>query len=214
MRETFQVAAPNGESQEVVEGQQGGEGTSGEVEGGWGLGGRSAGGSKAPSKGTLRFAICISMDGRVKDTEMLIALLCFAGRGGRGERGGRGGGRGGRGGRGGKEEGGVLKAVGTILGVIKTKEWDPVIFFSFARKDCEMYAGSLKQFDFNTDEEKAAIEEVSTPTQPCLLQMFSPSLCKMLYARYWRNYDVIRLERWISGPTGHLKSGHSNRSLL
>lgn len=54
----------------------------------------------------------------------------------------------------------MQKAIGTILGVIKSKEWEPVIFFSFARKDCEVYAGSLKTFDFNTDEEKSAIEEV------------------------------------------------------
>ena len=55
----------------------------------------------------------------------------------------------------------MQKAIGTILEVIKKKEWEPVIFFSFARKECEAYAGSLKTLDFNTDEEKSAIEEVS-----------------------------------------------------
>ena len=59
----------------------------------------------------------------------------------------------------------MLKTVGTILGVIKEKLWEPVIFFSFARKECEAYAGSLlkfgDKFDFNTEEEKNAIEEAS-----------------------------------------------------
>ena len=62
----------------------------------------------------------------------------------------------------------MLKAVGTILGVIKDKAWEPVIFFSFARKDCEMYAGSLlktDKFDFNTEEEKSAIDEASSTDQ-------------------------------------------------
>ena len=46
--------------------------------------------------------------------------------------------------------------------LLQAKQWEPVIFFSFARKECELYAGSLKNFDFNTDEEKEAIEEVSS----------------------------------------------------
>ena len=53
-------------------------------------------------------------------------------------------------------------------GVIKKKEWTPVVFFSFARKECEMYAGGLATFDFNTEEEKRTIEEVYNNALQCL----------------------------------------------
>ena len=84
----------------------------------------------------------------------------------------------------------MLKTVGTILGVIKEKLWEPVIFFSFARKECEAYAGSLlkfgDKFDFNTEEEKNAIEEASPIYKSILCFGFynaltpsaSPSLCR------------------------------------
>lgn len=48
-----------------------------------------------------------------------------------------------------------------MLRVIQSKAWEPVIFFSFARRECEMYAGSLKTFDFNTEDEKEAVDVVS-----------------------------------------------------
>ena len=43
-----------------------------------------------------------------------------------------------------------------------------MVFFSFARKECEMYAGGLTSFDFNTEEEKATIEEVYNNALQCL----------------------------------------------
>ncbi|KAG2486102.1 hypothetical protein HYH03_015197 [Edaphochlamys debaryana] len=66
------------------------------------------------------------------------------GRGGRGRRGGRGGRGGGRGGRGdGQMKADMRAEVANILAVIKGQHWEPVIFFSFARRDCEQYANAL-----------------------------------------------------------------------
>lgn len=36
----------------------------------------------------------------------------------------------------------------------------PVIVFSFSRRECEAYAMSVAKLDFNSDEEKEAVEEV------------------------------------------------------
>lgn len=87
------------------------------------------------------------------------------GRGGRdGGRGGRdGGGRGGGGGRGpsqAEKDDQSAKEVNKLLRTIEKLRWLPVIFFSFARKQCEVYARSLKQFDFNTAEEAEGVEVV------------------------------------------------------
>ncbi|KAL6759568.1 HUA enhancer 2 [Haematococcus lacustris] len=93
------------------------------------------------------------------------------GRGGRG-RGGRGGGRdGGRGGRGDAGKGMAMHIeVANMLAAIQMKSWQPAIFFAFSRKDCEMYAGAMKTFDFNkdSDEDKAAVEEVFNNAVQCL----------------------------------------------
>ena len=37
---------------------------------------------------------------------------------------------------------------------------DPVIVFSFSKKDCEAYALSLAKMDFTTDDDKELIGEV------------------------------------------------------
>lgn len=64
----------------------------------------------------------------------------------------------------------ILQSFHTFIhtGVIKKKEWTPVVFFSFARKECEMYAGGLAAFDFNNEEEKSAIQEVYNNALQCL----------------------------------------------
>ncbi|KAG2430053.1 hypothetical protein HXX76_010153 [Chlamydomonas incerta] len=115
--------------------------------------------------------------------------------GGRGGRGGRGRGRGGRGG--GRGPGGkppdMREQVATILQVIKLQKWEPVIFFSFSRRDCEQYANALvakrskdkggndkdpaadeaerereRLFDFNSAEEKTQVEEIYANALQCL----------------------------------------------
>uniref|UniRef100_A0ABQ7GPW6 HUA enhancer 2 n=1 Tax=Dunaliella salina TaxID=3046 RepID=A0ABQ7GPW6_DUNSA len=89
------------------------------------------------------------------------------GRGGRGDRGRGGRGRGG--GRGGHQDKGGPKEVGSILNAIKKMNWEPAIFFAFSRKECELYAGSLKTFDFNPNpDDKASVNEVFNNAVQCL----------------------------------------------
>ncbi|MEW5305305.1 MAG: hypothetical protein WDW36_007855 [Sanguina aurantia] len=88
------------------------------------------------------------------------------GRGGRG-RGGRGGRDGGRGGRGAPGKG-MAGEVQSILKVIQLQKWEPVIFFTFVRKECETFATGLNAFDFNTDEEKANVDAIYENAIKCL----------------------------------------------
>eukprot|EP00891_Asterochloris_glomerata_P002642 jgi/Astpho2/2642/fgenesh1_pm.00049_%23_6_t len=81
------------------------------------------------------------------------------GRGGRGDRGhgGRGGGRGGGG------DNTMAADIYKVLRGIKGMKGEPVIIFSFARRECEQYALFMKgkqDLDFTTDEEKEAVREI------------------------------------------------------
>lgn len=40
------------------------------------------------------------------------------------------------------------------------KKFQPVIVFSFSRRECEQYATSMAKLDFNTDEEKETVEDI------------------------------------------------------
>lgn len=51
-------------------------------------------------------------------------------------------------------------SVATILRTIRERELMPVIVFSFSRRECEAYATSLKDIDFNDGEQKEMIQEV------------------------------------------------------
>jgi hypothetical protein len=45
--------------------------------------------------------------------------------------------------------------------MVQQRQWEPLIVFSFSRKECELYALGLKGVDFNTDsDEKAYIAQV------------------------------------------------------
>jgi ATP-dependent RNA helicase DOB1 len=46
--------------------------------------------------------------------------------------------------------------------MIMERKFQPVIVFSFSRRECEQYALSMSKLDFNTDDEKATVEEVFT----------------------------------------------------
>ncbi|CAM6102427.1 unnamed protein product [Calypogeia fissa] len=73
------------------------------------------------------------------------------GRAARGK-GGRGGGRGG----GGDSKTDIYK----IVKMIMERKFQPVIVFSFSRRECEQYALSMPKLDFNTEDEKAMVQEV------------------------------------------------------
>ncbi|CAB1318097.1 unnamed protein product [Coregonus sp. 'balchen'] len=47
-----------------------------------------------------------------------------------------------------------------IVKMIMERNFQPVIIFSFSKKECEAYALQVSKLDFNTDEEKKLVEEV------------------------------------------------------
>ena len=49
-----------------------------------------------------------------------------------------------------------------IVKMIMDKNYDPVIVFSFSKRDCETYANQLKRLDLTTAEEKKFVEEIFT----------------------------------------------------
>ncbi|KAH7431683.1 hypothetical protein KP509_08G061100 [Ceratopteris richardii] len=91
--------------------------------------------------------------------------------------GGRGTGRSGRGGRGGAKGrggggGGACANTGLdvykIVKMIKERKFQPVIVFSFSRRECEQYAMSTCKLDFNTEDEKAVVYDVFMNAIQCL----------------------------------------------
>ncbi|KAL4100475.1 hypothetical protein PRIC1_008267 [Phytophthora ramorum] len=56
------------------------------------------------------------------------------------------------------------KKVGTdvfrIVKLIMDRQYDPVIIFSFSKRDCEAYALLMSKLDFNTEEEKQSVDQL------------------------------------------------------
>ncbi|KAM4719845.1 exosome RNA helicase MTR4 [Anableps anableps] len=79
--------------------------------------------------------------------------------------GGSGGGKWDRGRKGGtKGPSSVFK----IVKMIMERNFQPVIIFSFSKKDCEAYALQVSKLDFNNDDEKRLVEEVFNNAVDCL----------------------------------------------
>ncbi|XP_056593376.1 LOW QUALITY PROTEIN: exosome RNA helicase MTR4 [Triplophysa dalaica] len=55
-----------------------------------------------------------------------------------------------------------------IVKMIMERNFQPVIIFSFSKKECEAYALQVAKLDFNTDEEKKLVEEVFNNAIDCL----------------------------------------------
>ncbi|KAK5900351.1 hypothetical protein CgunFtcFv8_025315 [Champsocephalus gunnari] len=55
-----------------------------------------------------------------------------------------------------------------IVKMIMERNFQPVIIFSFSKKECEAYALQVAKLDFNTDEEKRMVEEVFSNAIDCL----------------------------------------------
>ncbi|XP_045822701.1 DExH-box ATP-dependent RNA helicase DExH10 [Trifolium pratense] len=72
----------------------------------------------------------------------------------------------GRGGRGGSASGG--SDIYKIVKMIMEKKFQPVIIFSFSRRECEQHAMSMSKLDFNTQEEKDTVEHVFRNAVLCL----------------------------------------------
>ncbi|KAL8138725.1 hypothetical protein V2J09_004726, partial [Rumex salicifolius] len=55
-----------------------------------------------------------------------------------------------------------------IVKMIMERKFQPVIIFSFSRRECEQHAMSMSKLDFNTDQEKEDVEEVFKNAILCL----------------------------------------------
>ncbi|XP_027881297.1 exosome RNA helicase MTR4 [Xiphophorus couchianus] len=55
-----------------------------------------------------------------------------------------------------------------IVKMIMERNFQPVIIFSFSKKDCEAYALQVSKLDFNNDDEKRLVEEVFNNAVDCL----------------------------------------------
>ncbi|ESQ49105.1 hypothetical protein EUTSA_v10019987mg [Eutrema salsugineum] len=55
-----------------------------------------------------------------------------------------------------------------IVKMIMERKFQPVIIFSFSRRECEQHALSMSKLDFNTDEEKEVVEQVFNNAIQCL----------------------------------------------
>lgn len=47
-----------------------------------------------------------------------------------------------------------------LITLIVQKSLDPVIVFSFSKRECEAYSLSLKNCDFNLEDERVAVEKI------------------------------------------------------
>ena len=52
--------------------------------------------------------------------------------------------------------------------MIMERNFQPVVIFSFSKKECEAYAMNLSKLDFNTAEEKKLVAEVFNNAIDCL----------------------------------------------
>ncbi|XP_070033422.1 DExH-box ATP-dependent RNA helicase DExH10-like [Nicotiana tomentosiformis] len=73
----------------------------------------------------------------------------------------------GRIGKGGSVSGSVSD-IYKIVKMIMERKFQPVIIFSFSRRECEQHAMSMTKLDFNTEEEKEAVEQVFRSAVACL----------------------------------------------
>jgi ATP-dependent RNA helicase DOB1 len=77
-----------------------------------------------------------------------------------GKGGGGGGGKGGKGGKGRHKQQGGPSDLFRIVKMIMDRNYDPVIVFSFSKRECEQYALQLAQLDLTSEEEKKVIRKV------------------------------------------------------
>ncbi|KAH9127158.1 hypothetical protein AeMF1_002497 [Aphanomyces euteiches] len=68
------------------------------------------------------------------------------------------------GGKGKKNNAGPKKKIGSdvfrIVKLVMERQYDPVIIFSFSKRECEAYALLLSKLDFNSEEEKTMVDQV------------------------------------------------------
>jgi len=64
------------------------------------------------------------------------------------------------GGREGGKGAGQQSELGKIVRLIMERSYDPVIIFSFSKRECEAYALKMGKLDFNEEGEKELVEQV------------------------------------------------------
>ncbi|KAL3314343.1 Exosome RNA helicase MTR4 [Cichlidogyrus casuarinus] len=55
-----------------------------------------------------------------------------------------------------------------VVKLVKQRSLEPLIVFSFSKKECEIYALQLAKLDFTTEQEKRVVEEVFENAIDCL----------------------------------------------
>uniref|UniRef100_A0A0C9RKJ1 TSA: Wollemia nobilis Ref_Wollemi_Transcript_13665_3749 transcribed RNA sequence n=1 Tax=Wollemia nobilis TaxID=56998 RepID=A0A0C9RKJ1_9CONI len=73
-----------------------------------------------------------------------------------------------KGSRGGNNSGGGGSDIYRIVKMIMERKFQPVIVFSFSRRECEQHALSMSKLDFNTEEESRDVEQVFENAILCL----------------------------------------------
>lgn len=62
----------------------------------------------------------------------------------------------------------MLMTILSKFQMIMERKFEPVIIFSFSRRECEHHAMSMSKLDFNTQEEKDVVEQVFQNAILCL----------------------------------------------
>jgi superfamily II RNA helicase len=63
-----------------------------------------------------------------------------------------------------------------IVKLIKDRRFEPVVVFSFNRRECEQYATSLRSLDLCTDEEREVIDAVRALAVPQVFVLLLPGV--------------------------------------
>ncbi|KAH0627945.1 hypothetical protein JD844_008540 [Phrynosoma platyrhinos] len=95
-----------------------------------------------------------------------------------------------------------------IVKMIMERNFQPVIIFSFSKKDCEAYALQMTKLDFNTDEEKKMVEEALFATETFAMGINMPARTVLFTSA--RKFDGKDF-RWITSGEYIQMSGRAGR---
>ena len=100
----------------------------------------------------------------------------------------------------------------SIVKMIMERSLQPVIVFSFSKKDCESHALQMSKLDFNTSEEKSLVREVfenatdvlsdddkqlpQVNCHPCISFQFYFSRAHLRLWQFWNKWTARRRIMW------------------
>ena len=67
-----------------------------------------------------------------------------------------------------------------VVKLVMDRDLDPCIVFSFSKKDCETYALQMAKMDFNSEDEKAVVEQVFVNAMEALSEEDKVALLPLL----------------------------------